>query len=687
RSVLSVAEAIDQETGSEWNSHIVNDISRCLAAHFDQGQAVWASPWNSDPLFAAWRQMSQHSRRMEMLGIPGFRKFMATLSPVPQRAIEQCLQSLQVPQDQWREFLLATLLTVSGWAAYVRYRGWKPGSTSELNLELVGLLALRLTYDTALANTTAPAWRFKSHQLSVPDDVETKAPSHPTHEVLARYCVQIASEIAYRRQLLQNIQHAPQIRDPQQSNKRTRKAVQMVFCIDVRSELYRRHLESLDPSIETFGFAGFFGMPLRVVPLGVDSGTAHCPVLLTPSIEVREAVVGPTCGNGLRAVQQRLVLRSSRKLWKTLQSSAVSCFAFVESIGLSYGWKLASDSLRLTRPVGNAATDGISPGQPPELGLPSHIEEQAMLTRPQQATLAENMLRNLGLTESFAPLVVLCGHESEVVNTPYKSGLDCGACGGHSGEPNARFAAQLLNDLEIRNILATRGITIPEDTLFVAAVHITTTDEIRLPDCHQFGPSWSTAIQELQHWLLEASRLSRLERADRFGDTTEADLLRRSRDWAEVRPEWGLAGNAAFIVAPRERTCGMNLSGRVFMHSYDHQRDPEYRILELIMTAPMVVTSWINLQYYASSVDNRNHGSGNKLIHNVVGQLGVLEGNGGDLRTGLPWQSVHDGQDYQHEPLRLLVLIEAPASAVECILRKHAHLNHLATKGWISVVV
>jgi len=37
------------------------------------------------------------------------------------------------------------------------------------------------------------------------------------------------------------------------------------------------------------------------------------------------------------------------------------------------------------------------------------------------------------------------------------------------------------------------------------------------------------------------------------------------------------------------------------------------------MTAPMLVTHWINWQYHASTCDPVRLGSGNKLLHNVVG--------------------------------------------------------------------
>lgn len=122
------------------------------------------------------------------------------------------------------------------------------------------------------------------------------------------------------------------------------------------------------------------------------------------------------------------------------------------------------------------------------------------------------------------------------------------------------------------------------------------------------------------------------------------------------------------------------------MHSYEHRLDSELKVLELIMTAPMVVTNWINMQYYASTVDPVAFGSGNKVIHNLVGQFGVLQGNGGDLMTGLPWQSVHDGRQFQHEPLRLLVLVEAPRSSVQQIIEKHEIVRKLATNGWVCLM-
>ena len=472
-----------------------------------------------------------------------------------------------------------------------------------------------------------------------------------------------------------------------------RMSAQMVFCIDVRSERLRRHLEASSSSIETFGFAGFFGVPIEFVPLGEERGAGQVPALLTPQFKVREVVRGADKQLQAGMVQSRQWLRSVRKAWKSFKTSATSCFSFVETAGLASGAKLLRKSAGRSGTSGGSGccsthhTDGVSKHNL-HLLAPSldGLAEQGLDTAA-LAKMAASILRGIVITDNFARLIVFCGHGSETQNNPLKAGLDCGACGGHSGEPNARFAVTVLNHPEVREALAQHGIVIPDDTRFVAALHNTTNDEIACFDVDELPTSHAADLAELMECSSAASRQTRSERLPALNTTQSNDPFRRTGDWSETRPEWGLSGNAGFVVAPRSLTKSISLDGRAFLHSYDHQRDQGFAVLEQIMTAPMVVTSWINLQYYASAVDNRHFGSGNKLIHNVVGQFGVLEGNGGDLMTGLPWQSVHDGQQYQHEPLRLLVLIEAPPESVQIIIQRHAHVRHLVTNGWLSLVV
>jgi uncharacterized protein YbcC (UPF0753/DUF2309 family) len=163
---------------------------------------------------------------------------------------------------------------------------------------------------------------------------------------------------------------------------------------------------------------------------------------------------------------------------------------------------------------------------------------------------------------------------------------------------------------------------------------------------------------------------------------------RRAADWAETRPEWGLAGNAAFVVGPRALTEEISLDGRSFLHSYDWRTDPEGTALETILTGPMVVTQWINTQYYFATVDNAVYGSGSKVTHNPVGNVGVYQGNGGDLTTGLPLQSLTSGDDDPyHQPLRLSTVVHAPVERVTAVLADNDHLAELLDNGWLSLTV
>jgi uncharacterized protein YbcC (UPF0753/DUF2309 family) len=681
--ILTVAEQVDRLYGTSWATPFIREISRLCAAHFDEGQAIWPSPWKNLSLYDAWRESSRYCCRLEKLGLRGFGRYVAALPSTPQQAIAAALSRLRVPKHAWGEFLLCQLFSIPGWSSYVKCQSQTKGQAGKSHDDLIGLLAIRLTYDCSLTALTS------KHDVSLPGHYDQRHLSWtfsetntPTKYWRARYALLTAAEIAHERQLCSTLQE----RKPSSQNAAANIKAQMVFCIDVRSERIRRSLEKASDCIETFGFAGFFGIAMEYVPLGADSGSAQCPVLLNPNIKVHETIRGSDSTTLQRTTEQRRTIRLNRRLWKSFQSSAASCFSFVESLGLLYLKKLVGCTFAHRPPVETAKFDGVSAGAWDRLGPNANESIDHANDSMRQIDLAHSLLRNLGLTTDFARLVVFCGHGSETSNNPYQASLDCGACGGHSGEPNARFAAALLNNQSVRRGLLERGISIPGETWFLAAVHNTTIDEICFFDADAVPPSHASDLADLRRWALDAAIQTRKERTHLLGASSPDDLVIRSTDWSEVRPEWGLAGNAAFIVAPRSRTLGRNLEGRTFLHSYDYLKDPEFETLELIMTAPMVVTNWINLQYYASTVDNHAFGAGNKVIHNVVGRLGIVEGNEGDLKTGLPWQSIHDGTKFQHEPLRLLVIIEAPCRAIDKILTRHPGIQDLAANGWLRLM-
>ena len=357
----------------------------------------------------------------------------------------------------------------------------------------------------------------------------------------------------------------------------------------------------------------------------------------------------------------------------------------METSGLAYGWKLFKKST--VGEVASSRFDGIGDHHTNRLGPDVSKLHEAGVSAEQQVDMAESILRGIGITQDFAQLVVFCGHRATSQNNPLQAGLECGACCGHSGEPNARLAAKMLNQNFVRDGLADRGIEIPHVTRFVAAVHDTTTDDVRFYDTGELVLTSGHALEHLRKATERATQMCRLERLPSLNADDPDHVFQRARDWSEIRPEWGLAGNAAFVIGPRSLTANTDLSGRSFLHSYDYRNDQQFTVLEQIMTAPMVVAHWINMQYYASAVDNKTFGSGTKTLHNVVGHFGVYSGNGGDLTSGLAWESIHDGTKFIHEPLRLLSVIAAPREAVTTIIERHENVRDLVTNGWLNLVV
>jgi len=693
RTVEDVLDTLPTPAGQQVASTVlVNEISRWCAAFFDEGQSAWRLPGRSAGLYAAWRASMQHDLNPELLGVTGFRRALAALPSDPLDVIVYVLQQFGVPAHLVTDYCHRALTDINGWASYARYRGWAPGLRGQQDDTLTQLLAVRLAWSFALYRARHDDAFTRAWHSALADAALLVDESVPGDRDLALdLLLQEAYERAFQRRLLSRL--SPALRVIPGTTQAGRKPLQAAFCIDVRSEVFRRALELVCPTVETIGFAGFFGFPIEYVPIGHHHGNAQCPVLLSPTHTVCESVAGAADDEEQEILGLRLLRRRAMKAWKSFKSSAVSSFTYVETMGLLFAGKLVSDSLGLTRTVTDPDTDGLDKSviarRRPRIEARVVGERDTGFEIEKRVAMAETVLRAMSLTQDFARLVMLTGHGATTVNNPHASGLDCGACGGHPGEANARVAAQILNDPQVRAALVWRGIRIPEETWFLGCLHDTTTDEVQIFERAEVPASHAADLERLDGWLARAATLARLERSVRLGVTPgpgiDAAILARSRDWSQVRPEWGLAGNAAFIAAPRACTLGVDLDGRAFLHSYDWHRDEGYKVLTLIMTAPMVVASWINLQYYGSTVDNRTFGSGNKVLHNVAAGLGVIEGNGGDLRVGLPWQSVHDGERHVHEPLRLNVFIAAPIEAINDVIAQHAMVRELVDNGWVHL--
>lgn len=647
--VLSFAERFDRESGTDWTGAIIRSMTRWCAVYASGGSDSWPFP-EGQGLFATWREAESVDRTLEIAGLKGWRQWIRQLPTAPAIATEQVLNTLKLTPGERESYLYHLLGGVYGWASFFKRSSWQ-ATNGDLGL-VAELLAIRVCGDAAVAELAS---RNPNRQpISLPTNIEDEQ---------TRYALQEALEDGYVTGLLQAIS-PPRIEQSLAQSP----SVQAVFCIDVRSEVLRRHLEAQSDKIQTKGFAGFFGVTLEWQTGGQSS--ARCPVLLKPAVRLCAA---DTAGSSTGPVPL-----------KYLQTAPAASFSFVELLGAFYGLGLAKDALSVSADRTNS--EGSNSFSFERDGTGSGIDLQS------RVDLACGILTNMGLRSGFAQLVLLCGHEGHSTNNPHAAGLDCGACGGHGGSINARVAAAILNDPAVRDGLRTKQINIPSGTFFLAGVHDTSIDEVTLHDVVQMPQGHAELAERLREWLSSAGEATRNERARAMGlssipsEKLSGRLERRARDWSEVRPEWGLARNAAFIAARRERTRGVNLAGRSFLHDYDCAADADSSILTLILTAPMIVASWINLQYFGSTVDNSVFGCGDKALHNRVGTLGVVLGNGGDLRTGLPKQSVHapDGSWF-HEPLRLQVVVEAETRQIDRVLSVQKGVRELLDNGWLRM--
>jgi uncharacterized protein YbcC (UPF0753/DUF2309 family) len=652
--------------GTAGRESVNRELIKWCSIFFDDGQATIPMPNRDRGFYRAFADLARYDRRLNKS--KAIDKMLASLPDSPDEAITKFLGQLRIPAHQYEDFLRQSLAALPGWSGYIKWKESGKNCTENAKhpATLVDYVAVRLVLTCIL-------WPEASYS----EGRDTPMPSYLTGLP--------AAETQYRQSLIEQL--LPQVRGIADS-RRSRPDAQLIFCIDVRSEPFRRAIE-VQGKYETFGFAGFFGLPVRLK--GFDDEQAHdsFPVLLKPRHEVCERALEV----GLACIQRhnrgRALLQLATSFYQWLKYNFATPFALVEMLGPWLGLRMLARTFApsLLSKLAESARSALVPAVPTEMGFDG-------ITLSQQADYGESALQMMGLNDNLAPLVVFCGHGSSTKNNAYFSALDCGACGGNHGGGNARILAAILNNQLVRAILADRGLIIPQDTLFLAAEHDTTTDRVELYQSPSTGDDHQRRIDSLTADLAKAGIENAQARSRSFGlpplrgKSATRLTKRRSLDWAEVRPEWGLARNAAFIVGPRELTRKVNLEGRCFLHSYDWEMDKTGKILTAILTAPMVVAQWINNQYLFSTLDNIAYGAGSKVTQNVTGKFGVMQGNASDLMHGLPLQSVYiDDDKPYHEPLRLLTVVYAPRQNVLALVERNPVLQRLFFNGWVQLSV
>ena len=762
----TISDWVDGLTEGEVVDQINNQLIKWVTAFLDEGLAGWEMPGREEGFYQVWRNLAQKDFSGQLLGITDFAQKVHSLPADPEDTICSSLQQLEIPQEQWEDYLSRQLSLLPGWTRYIRWLGEHPTYHAQHKhpIDTTQYLAVRLFYEVELTNIRCQqewgidgtvsnltaywndrceeyhqqighggqsgdptnqmkcrhAWRLfhlaqflelspgEVHDLSLTDaQMLLQWLDYFPADQHGRVWIE-AYEDSFREKMLRNISaHRETVPELE-----TRPHGQLVFCIDVRSESFRRHIEA-QGSYETFGFAGFFGIPISHQAFDNDQRADLCPVLLTPNHAVTET---PRSGEGAALEKYSSGTRWGQlghHLFHDLKHHPIGSMMMIDVLGFFFSLGLVGKTLlqktfrAMTSTIESWLTHRVptqisisTPSNPQNLrigevnaeGIPDGLSQGFSLS--ERATFIENGLRVMGLTQNFARLVCLCGHGSETDNNPYYGALDCGACGGAPGDANARVFATMANEPEVRRILKEKGLLIPDDTWFLPGKHNTTTDRVEFYDLEELPASHKEDLQRLNKDIEQAGAKQALERCHRIPSApTEISpeqafthVDERSCDWANTRPEWGLAGNGAFLIGRRKLTKGLDLGGRVFLHSYDPVDDPQGAILEKIMTAPLIVGEWISTGYYFSAVDPWTYGSGSKVLHNVVGGVGMMLGSQSDLQMGFPLQTVNNGDTHYHEPMRLLALIEQTPSVISSIIQKHSILQQLFHNQWMNLV-
>jgi len=762
----SISDWVDDLTEGGVVDQINNQLIKWVTAFLDEGLAGWEMPGREEGFYQVWKNLAQKDFSGQLIGITDFAQKVHSLPAAPEDAIRSSLHQLEIPQEQWEDYLSRQLSLLPGWTRYIRWLGEHPTYHAQQKhpIDTTQYLAVRLFYEVELTNikcqqewgidgtvsTLTAYWNDRSEEYHQQIGHGGQS-GDPAKQMKCRHAWRLfhlaqflelsprevhdlsltdaqmllqwldyfpadqhgqvwieAYEDSFREKMLRNISaHRETVPELE-----TRPHGQLVFCIDVRSESFRRHIEA-QGSYETFGFAGFFGIPINHQAFDNNQRADLCPVLLTPNHAVTET---PRPGEGAA-----LEKYSSRTRWgqlghhlfHDLKHHPIGSMMMIDVLGFFFSLGLVGKTLlqktfrAMTSTIQNWLTHRVptqisitTPSNPQSPGvgevnaegIPDGLSQGFTLS--ERATFIENGLRAMGLTQNLARLVCLCGHGSETDNNPYYGALDCGACGGAPGDANARVFAAMANEPEVRRILKENGLPIPNDTWFLPGKHNTTTDRVEFYDLEELPDSHKEDLQALNKSLEEAGAKQALERCQRIPNApTElspeqafAHVDERSCDWTNTRPEWGLAGNGAFLIGRRKLSKGLDLGGRAFLHSYDPIADPQGAILEKIMTAPLIVGEWISTGYYFSAVDPWTYGSGSKVLHNVVGGVGMMLGSQSDLQMGFPLQTVNNGETHYHEPMRLLAIIEQTPGVISSIIQKHSILQQLFHNQWINLV-
>ncbi len=653
-------------------------LVRVLPAFLDLGSAPWPMPGRERGLLEAVRWLS----RMP-LGVPepwlGGLKARLGKSTSAMPLIVECLEKRGDAETGWPRILHEAMFALPGYAGMIHRLEHVVGERPKgVNVELLDYVAVRLVVEElALTDVAHRLFGRRATLATLAQSLESLV--HPAESPM--WSLQLgAFQDAYEEEYIRSFIGGIVMAQAVERSKPARVDFQFVVCIDDRCESIRRHVEECVDNSETFGSAGFFGVALKHrSPLDVDEAFS-CPAPVTPTKRVTEHL------DPVRSVALLRARWLQRQLAATLGDDASR--SPIRGLFASFANLLRAPRTLIQMLVPEPFVHPAHEFEGTTLLYDTAVEPEGF-TIDEQIALVEGNLRNIGLVTSFAPWVAIVGHGSMAVNNQFMSGYQCGACGGRRGGINARVFCAFANTRAVRQGLAERGIEIPDGTIFVPGEHDTALDHVRWFDLEMLDPPRRAEFARVRAQLEVALERNAKERSRRFADVpldesiAESVVRVRSRcaDYAETRPEYNHATNAACVIGRRSLTRGLFLDRRPFLISYDATTDdPEAKTLEKLMAAPLPVCAGISHEYFFSTMDPLRFGCGTKLPHNVVGLLGVCTGADGDLRPGLWAQTTEI-----HDPIRLVTLIEAEPEAITAVLDRLPAVKNKVVNAWIHM--
>ena len=436
-------------------------LFRILCSYLDQGISIWSFPVRNKSFISAIREMELNSLSSFFRNKRARKLLLKTTCEISE------LLKILVGGDEslYEHYLFDQQFAHQGWSGMVSTVEDHPQTLlDKREISIYDLIVFELLLEIdALDSHFGVDWiPLDRTIMQRPTELFGDVAETELHQIW--YIWQEAYEWSYYDQVLAGL-----ITPRNQKKEILEKSFQAMFCIDDRECSFRRYLEKFDPTSETFGTPGFFGVEFFYQPENGKFYTKLCPAPVTPKYLIKEDDA-----------------RKRKEIDVHFSKHAHSFYGgwlISQTLGFWSAFRLFLNIFRPTMSPATASSfrhmDKFS-----RLTIENKNEEhkenglQVGFSVEEMANRVEGLLKSIGLIKNFAPIVYIIGHGASSVNNPHFAAYDCGACSGRAGSVNSRVVCHMANHSAVREILKTRGIEIPTTTQFVGGLHDTTRDEV-----------------------------------------------------------------------------------------------------------------------------------------------------------------------------------------------------------------